>query len=66
MEQTMELSAVQKDILKRMHRGRTYTAFQLHASLATLRVLERAGLIVSEEPPGADAAPRTSILWARA
>lgn len=62
----IELSAVQKSILSRMRRGHKYTAFQLSASLATLRVLERAKLIKSnEEGVGADVAPRTGTTWER-
>ena len=61
-----KLSSVQRYVLSKMRKGKTYTALELHASIATLRTLEREGLVTAQEHPGPNYSPRTSIGWMRA
>ena len=57
------LSGVQKSVLQKMKKGQAHTANDLHASLATMRALERERLVKPYEPDGAEAAPRFMIKW---
>ena len=63
MIDTSELSDVQKSILGKMEKGKWYSAYDLKASLASLRAMERTRLVKSKEGLGSVAFPRVCIAW---
>lgn len=56
------LSGVQRMILGKLT-DKWQSAYELRASLATLRALEREGLAKSKETLGSMFSPRVNILW---